>query len=111
MNRFYQNKVFNPIHVPNIVMKVKPYLYCTKREKDGGIHHPEAEVKIIADIWLCIGTGKKGFQGKAITTDYIPRCEIDLEKNIITKKGELITCDNIHTVIDVIRQRVFGNQD
>lgn len=106
--KFYQTKMFDMIHVPNIIMKVKPYLYCTKREKDGGLANPDAEVKVIADVWLCVGTGETdGWRNKSITADYIPRCEVDLENNKITKHGEELVCVNMDSVIEVIRQRVF----
>jgi len=106
--KFYQTKKFDAIHVPNIIMKVKPYLYCTEKVKDGGINHPAAEVKVFADVWFCTGTGKLGgFGRKSVSVDYIPRCEIDLEKNTISKKGDVLTCDNTEMVIEVIRQRVF----
>lgn len=107
--RFFQLKKFDTIHVPDIVVKIRPYLYCTKREKDGGVFHPNADVKIVADIWIVIGTGKKGFGNTNISTDYVPRCTIDAEAGTITRNssGEEIRVSNFDDVIRIVKKRVF----
>ena len=112
--KFFQNRVFDPIHVANMVYKVKPYLYCTVRHKDGGVHVPGAEVKVVADMWLCVGTGKKlgGWNPKKLETQFIPRCQVNLEEGTFARKnGDPVEVCNGPAVIKAIQERVFAKEE
>jgi hypothetical protein len=113
MAKFYQNKTFDIIHVNNTVYNLRPYLYFTVRDKDGGVHVPGAEVKIVADIWVCIGTGKSGgWNSKKLETKYLPRCQVNLEEGTFHRKdGTEVIIANGAEVIQAIQTRVFDSEE
>lgn len=113
MAKFYQNKTFDTIHVSNTVYKLRPYLYCTVREKDGGMHVPGAEVKIVADIWVCVGAGNtRGWNSKKLETKFLPRCTVDLdERRFYRKNGDEVIVSNGQEVIQAIQTRVFETEE
>jgi hypothetical protein len=110
--KFYQTEIFDPIHVTDTVYKVRPYLYCTVRGKDGGVHVPGAEVKVVADVWICVGAGNKsGWNAKKLETKYIPRCQVNLEEGSFARKdGTPVEVANGPAVIAAIQERVFAKE-
>ena len=112
--RFYQLKKFDMIHVPNLVVKCRPYLYCTKKEKQGGAHHPDADVKIVADLWIVTGTGSHGsWNRKSIGTTRIPRCTIDVKAGRVYRNsdGEEIEIANLDDLVRIVQKEVFVGRE
>jgi len=105
-----QTNVSPDISIPPIIVRAKPYVYAT--EKD--IHHPNAKIKIVADIWHAPGSLKDhsrkkwGGSKSALVVNHIPRCEVDVENcKIIKKDGSELCAINLQAVIDSLREAIF----
>ena len=99
------NVDFPEMAVPNTIVKIKPYMYGTKRD----MHDPECEVKIKVDLWLTDGvpTASRSWKKKKIKTDYISRAEVDLDKGEISKDGVLIQAVNTKEVIALLKDGIL----
>jgi hypothetical protein len=93
----------------NLVLKVKPYLYGTRKD----MHDPECEIIIKVDLsmthshWVDpVGAGptvKQGYAG----VDVKHRCSVDLlKKEIRDKKGNIQPVFNLDQVIEAIKMIV-----
>ncbi|MHA2264036.1 MAG: hypothetical protein ACXAEN_16705 [Candidatus Thorarchaeota archaeon] len=97
---------FDKIEWPKTIVKVRPYVYST--EKD--LHNPEADIKIVADLWVVEGCRMDGWKIK-IDLDFKQRCLIDVENTEIRDKhGEFVNCPNNEEVIDAIYSTIFGEK-
>ena len=107
--------VFEEIKLPRIILKALPHVYCTKKTKDGGIHHPDADVKIVADLWIMKGLAQSSAQrrrsaiSRSINLEAKYRCEAHVDRGVFTdKNGEVIEVENAPEVINAIYKSVFG---
>ena len=104
MPKYRQIKAFLPFYIPNVVYKVRPYIYCTKKE----VEDPEGLVLVKADIWMCSGEKPAGYNRKGVKTNFYPRCEIDIEsRRILRKNGDVVEAVNVDNVIEFVRRHVF----
>lgn len=101
MPRMKQIKTFDPLAVPNTIIKFKPYIYGTQDD----IHHPDCKVEVKVDIWVVAGipvSRSSSFWKRKIDTNYIQRVLVDFEKRELIHKGEKIDATNVSSVFEVL---------
>jgi len=91
------------ITIPNLIVRIKPYFYGTKRD----IHDPKCKIQVKADIWVT----KPATPGSKSSiscrypkyVDMIPRADVDLNKGEISKNGKVIQASNVKEVITLLK--------
>ena len=100
MAKFKSLHTVDELVIPNLVLKVKPYIYGDKKS----LADPTCDVRIHADLWVTTGKWKMGFNSKP-SMKFFARARIDLDDNAFyeSKTGRQITVDNAPAAIEAIR--------
>lgn len=94
---------FNPtVKIPPVIIRAKLYLYATQKD----INHPDAKIKIVADIWHAPGTLKRG--KSQLIIHYYPRCEVDIDNNTIISNRGVLPAVNTEDMIEELRKAIFS---
>ncbi len=100
MPKFKKIKAFDPMPVPNTIIKIKPSFFGTQDD----IHHPDCKVMVKTDIWIVRESLPKAdrFYRKVVGTDYIQSVVVDFENHKLLKDGDEITAHNVEAVFEVL---------
>lgn len=101
MAKFKSRYEVDEFAIPNLVIKVKPYIYGDKRS----LADPECNVRTHVDIWVTTGRWKFSPSSKP-EMEFFARARVDFEEGAfyVGKTGKRITVDNARDTIDAIQR-------
>lgn len=108
MAKFKALHTVDEFSIPNLVIKVKPYIYGNKRS----LADPNCDIRIHADLWVTTGDWKTTWSTKP-KMEFHARARIDFDKMEFhdPKTCKRIEVSNAEEVIEAIRMAMEREDD
>jgi hypothetical protein len=104
--KLHKVKEFEPMAVPNTIVKFKPTFFGTKKD----YHDPDCQITVKLAVWVVRKEipKQRRYGAKTIGTQYVQAVVVDFENRQLLHKGEELTACNIEDVFEILEEMLRG---